>query len=191
VMDRTHDGRRSACCASSMSSRVNAWRSGPSTSSTPGSFSKRLPICFSFTGRRNTSVLTITLNLWRRRCADGSNGSASRRSTSNLAVHGKTAIARASTRNFAMEASRPRDLLHDEGGENPDRMVAASLQHPASALVSGLSPAGAKNNLANGAYAALRSGPGGMSATRNPPSLTFDSDHFDGAGQTFMPRSIY
>src|SRR5271165_2926057 len=50
---------RSACCASSMSSRVNAWRSGPSASSTPGSFSKRLPICRGWLERLGVQTLYI------------------------------------------------------------------------------------------------------------------------------------
>ena len=107
MMDRTHDGKpfRMLCVIDEFTRECLAIRVERKLNARI--VLETLADLFLFTGRRNTSVRTMVLNLSRRRYADGSNGSACRRS-SNLAAHGKTAIARASTRNFAMSFSPAR-----------------------------------------------------------------------------------
>ena len=71
-------------------------------------------------------------------CASGWPASGPRRCTSNQAVPGRTATARASTASCGM-SSEWRNLLHPEGGADRDRAVAQALQHRPAALVAGLS----------------------------------------------------
>ena len=53
--------------------------------------------------------------------------------------------------------ARAGNLLHDEGNQNVDRMVATTLQHVPPALIIGLQTAGARSRLANAVHAALGS----------------------------------
>ena len=53
--------------------------------------------------------------------------------------------------------ARTGNLLHDQGSQDADRIVARARQHVPSALVAGLSTAGAKGYLVKAVHAALRS----------------------------------
>ena len=64
--------------------------------------------------------------------------------TSNLEVHGRMAIARASTASCAMNCSTA-IFLHIEGGTDCDRKLAPPLQHDASTLITRISTAGTRS----------------------------------------------
>jgi hypothetical protein len=97
-----------ACSISSTSSPASAWRSGLAAGSNPLTSSTPWRICSSCAAFRPTSGPTMVRSSSLSPCANGSPMWARRPPTSSRAVHGRMAIARASTQSCAMNCSTER-----------------------------------------------------------------------------------